>query len=654
MSLTAPPPGTAPLPAASVNEENPWPGLEAYRESDHPYFRGRQDESEELRRLVMRARLTVLFGLSGLGKSSLIQAGLFPLLGPDGVFPVYVRLDFSAPEPDLIGQVRTALTQQAAAARIETPDFEPSETLWELFHRRDRDFWNARNRPVRPLLVFDQFEEAFTLGQVDVARRTAADRFLTQLADLVEGRPPAHLKDYLDGHPDAAKTFAFSQHTYKILLALREDFLPDLETLRPRMPSVALNRFRLRRMTGHAALLVVNQAPHLVDPDVAEDIVRFVAADQARLPLAELEVEPALLSVVCRELNIKRRADRLAKITPDLLKGTRDQVLAEVYERSVKDLAPDVRRFVEDHLLTKSGFRDSIAEDNALAEPGVTQLAIDTLVNRRLIRRDMRSGILRIELTHDRLCGVIRTSRDRRVQEETQEAQRQALLADQERERQALLEAQEADRRLRDRRELKRSRIALTMIGFLLLATIGALWSANAQRKVAEQRKDDAQRAAATAREAQQEAEAQRRRAEDAVELIKHGLIIRQAALSGREQDLQQLLKSLDRNAKIRFRAHEKDLKYKNAAGDPVYQFSLYPDANTLPTGEDGVAFVTYLANHPTFQNTLMIAGAMRDFRVTWIGWGCLTRIVALVEYQDPKKTPTVTEFDMCRDLGWP
>ena len=171
-----------------------------------------------------------------------------------------------------------------------------------------------------PLLVFDQFEEIFTLGRLDSSRTEAADALLDQLADLVEGRPPAALKTWMDEHPEETSAFSFGRHHYKVLLGIREDFLPDLEALRPRMPSVVLNRLRLRRLNGEAALLVVNQAPHLIDAAVAEQVVRFVAADRRALPLADLEVEPALLSVVCRELNSKRRKLGEPKITAGLLR----------------------------------------------------------------------------------------------------------------------------------------------------------------------------------------------------------------------------------------------------------------------------------------------------------------------------------------------
>ncbi len=61
-----------------VDDKHPWPGLASFREQDKNYFKGREPDIEILLTLVNRERLTVLFGVSGLGKSSLLQAGLFP------------------------------------------------------------------------------------------------------------------------------------------------------------------------------------------------------------------------------------------------------------------------------------------------------------------------------------------------------------------------------------------------------------------------------------------------------------------------------------------------------------------------------------------------------------------------------------------------
>lgn len=643
---------------ATVNADNPWPGLLAFREADQAYFEGRQTESEDLFRLVMRERLSVLFGLSGLGKSSLLQAGLFPLLRRQNVLPVYLRLDFSSQRPDLVSQVKSAIAAQAALADIDAPAADPNETLWEYFHRQDSDFWNRRNRPVTPLIAFDQFEEIFTVGRLDNQRIEASEALLRQLSDLAEGRTPAALKAWLDDHPEHAGRFSFAQHPYKVLLSIREDYLAEMEALRGRMPSVALNRMRLQRMNGSAALRVVAQAGNLIDPPVAEKVVRFVAAGPDAAALDTLEVEPALLSVVCRELNNKRQAMHESRITESLLAGSHDQVLNEFYERSVGDLPVEVRSFIEERLLTVSGFRDSVALENALSLPGVTAASIDRLVERRLLRREERSGTQRLELTHDLLTGVVRASRDRRHQREEAERARAALLEEQERNRLALEKAQEEEKREREKRELKRTRrIAVVFALLTLVAAAGlagviqsrsALQEANRNERAARQ---EAEVQAKMAQQARQQAEDQARIAQEAVRRIRQSLLIRQAALSGEQQQLDELLSNLVQNDQIRFAATSTDLHYKSG-GKEIYKFDLFPQPDTLPSGENAIALISYLADHPTFQNTLLTAGPKRNFRVSYQGWGCLTRIVALTEYADPTKPPTVTVFDMCKMLG--
>ena len=92
------------------------------------------------------------------------------------------------------------------------------------------------------------------------------------------------------------------------------------------MPSITQNRMRLARMTGAQALsAVVKPGGRLVSQEVAESIVRFVAGGSE---LANAEVEPSLLSLVCRELNtvrlaqgrdgdLRRPAGGLARHDPD-------------------------------------------------------------------------------------------------------------------------------------------------------------------------------------------------------------------------------------------------------------------------------------------------------------------------------------------------
>ena len=81
-------------PEHAVDSQNPWLGLVSFTEALRDYFHGRSEEADELFRRVKREVLTVLFGQSGLGKTSLLQAGLFPRLRREGFLPVAIRLGF--------------------------------------------------------------------------------------------------------------------------------------------------------------------------------------------------------------------------------------------------------------------------------------------------------------------------------------------------------------------------------------------------------------------------------------------------------------------------------------------------------------------------------------------------------------------------------
>ena len=82
-----------------MDPENPWVGLSSYTEANRATFEGRDEETAELARRVRRKSITVLFGQSGLGKTSLLQAGLVPRLRGEGFCPVYLRVDYSAESP---------------------------------------------------------------------------------------------------------------------------------------------------------------------------------------------------------------------------------------------------------------------------------------------------------------------------------------------------------------------------------------------------------------------------------------------------------------------------------------------------------------------------------------------------------------------------
>jgi len=451
--------------ATTVDERNPWLGLASFTEETRAYFFGRDEEVAELARRVQRKLLTVLFGQSGLGKTSILRAGLAPRLRSQGYCPIYVRIDYGKESPEPAEQIKQAISRTArrsgqwtqAGVAVE------GESLWEFLHHRDDVLRDESGATLIPLLIFDQFEEIFTLAQSDEFGRTRAARFIDELADLVENRPPKSLEAKLDEDESGAERFDFARGDYRVLIALREDYLAPLEGLKKAMPSISQNRLRLAPMTGEQALAAVLQpGKRLVTEEVAAAIVRFVAGGAE---LAHAEVEPSLLSLICRELNDTRIAQGRDEISLDLLAGSHASILSNFYERSLADQKPAVRQVIEDELLTASGFRENIAEERLVSRfeaVGAARDALATLVNRRLLRIEERLDVRRVELTHDVLCGVVKSSRDLRREREAREATERLL-------------AEQGARELVARRALVRAR--QIAIGCTALA-IGALVAA--------------------------------------------------------------------------------------------------------------------------------------------------------------------------------
>jgi tetratricopeptide (TPR) repeat protein len=481
----------------SVDAEHPWLGLASFTEDTRAYFYGREEEVAELGRRVQRKQLTILFGQSGLGKTSILRAGIVPRLRPEGYCPVYVRIDYSPESPVPTEQIKQAIFRatQAAGAWTQPGTAVSGESLWEFLHHRDDVLRDANDKTLIPLLIFDQFEELFTLAQSDDFGRQRAAQFVEDLADLVENRAPKALEAKMDADESAAEQFDFTRGDYRILIALREDYLAHLEGLKGAMPSISQNRMRLARMTGAQALsAVVKPGGKLVSEEVAGSIVRFVAGGAE---LANAEVEPALLSLICRELNNARIAQRRPEISADLLAGSRDTILSEFYERALADQPAGVRQFIEDNLLTESGHRESLAEERVtkgLAAAGAPADTLATLVNRRLLRIEERLDVRRVELTHDVLSGVVHASRDVRVERQARDDAERKLAAQRERE-------------LATRKALVRARQIAAVCAVLAIGAAASAVFGYVSMKRAQQAEARAQETRAMAEQARGEAE---------------------------------------------------------------------------------------------------------------------------------------------------
>jgi DNA-binding winged helix-turn-helix (wHTH) protein len=155
-----------------AGDDSPYPGLAAYTEADAEVFFGRESEVVRLWRRISGHRLLAVIGPSGVGKSSLIRAGVMAH-APEGWRAVICQPG----EEPFLGLARCLARDLAG---------DPEETRQLLaFHDPDAALavvsrWRARFDEA--LVVVDQFEELFTQNPAAVR-----DDFVTLLRRLVDG-----------------------------------------------------------------------------------------------------------------------------------------------------------------------------------------------------------------------------------------------------------------------------------------------------------------------------------------------------------------------------------------------------------------------------------------------------------------------------------
>ena len=397
-----------------------------YDPADRKTFFGRDREIRSLFSLVLAERLVVVFGKSGTGKSSLLNAGLVGPLFERGYLPMTIRLSDYAQGPvaALLDGVRTAV--RAAGAEIvgaeghDVPGFFQSAEFWS----RDDDL-------LKPVLILDQFEELFTLHGPAPRRE-----FISQLAELVRGRTQRR-QPLAAADGVAAPDTSASQ--VKIVLSVREDYLADLEELARDIPGILQRRFRIGPLAAENAREAIVQPAALQDPTfdtppfeytdgAVERILTFLARRRQRdETVTGNEVEPAQLQLVCQyvEQQVRTRLTRTdgarVQVGETDLGGENQlqRILEEFYDRTLASIDVGkrrrVRRLCEQRLISRAGRRLTEAEEEIEKRHGVSADTLRQLVDARLLRPEPHLGGVFYELSHDTLVEPIQRSRKKRI-----------------------------------------------------------------------------------------------------------------------------------------------------------------------------------------------------------------------------------------------
>ena len=410
--------------------EQKYIGIAPYDENSDFEFAGRTEETWALYDRIVRNDYTVYYAASGEGKSSLIRAGLIPILRRRNYSPVYIV--FKDEELGDIDSIKDVINNRIKDILKDEHDISYEQSEWSKSYfspeqseeLRDNLWWKIRNycfkrgdEEMKPLFIFDQFEEIFTKANYEWT-----NSFFNWLEEISVDYVPTSLREIFRGEIPVKKNF-------KVLFSFRTEYLGDLDywcTQKHFIPALQDNRMCLKSLTQDGAREVINLNDAL--GKYADKIIQGCAESGS---VVENKDQPCvyalILSVVCQtlsEMPDKERDSFLESLSSNQ-DDTIDDILLRFYKKKLNEAGLDYAKDekiiadLEDAFVDEKGKR-SRRDTN---EPSLSPLKkwIERLSDKRnglikVVGRKYVNGemVKTVEFPHDRLCRAIDSFRKER------------------------------------------------------------------------------------------------------------------------------------------------------------------------------------------------------------------------------------------------
>ena len=393
---------------------NPWAGLSSYQDPENSEvqlkFCGRDNESFDLMRLIDDNIFVTLYGKSGTGKTSLLNAGVFPRLRREQYLPVSIRLGMDAIgmsfQQCILTQLNRTLEGKGHTETIDVvpmPDDEQSPAyLWSYFARTR--FVDNDESTLFPVVVFDQFEEVFR------HRRQDAEALLRQIYFMMDENRA--LSDRMvDGHP---YQYDFN---FRFVASIREDDLYRLEDSIDNcyLPDMKRCRYRLRSLSEQGArdaILIPGEG--LFKAEEQESIVKTII-NIARNKDDD-SISTNILSLICSRIFVDYQKSGAEFITPALVDTfVKGNPFERFYNEATRGFNNKEKSYIEDHLVDSTGRRNSVPESDFLLHVKNGSVLLEG--SQKILQRTSVSsdgGNYRIELIHDSFCEPLVGQKDKR------------------------------------------------------------------------------------------------------------------------------------------------------------------------------------------------------------------------------------------------
>jgi tetratricopeptide (TPR) repeat protein len=268
---------------SSLSADRPFPGLRPYRTEDQDFFFGREDQIFALYRLFDHSRFVAVVGSSGSGKSSLVRAGLLPLLARESVEPSgrTWKMVQMHPGDAPIGSLASAMVRELIAG--DEPSIAAARRQRIGFALRRSSF--GMSDALRELslgdasivLVVDQFEELFRYA----ARRQGAE-------GAEEAQRQEEATQFVQVLLAASRDRSLNVY---VLLTMRSDFIGDCANFRGLPEAVSASQFLVPSLTRdqreQAIRGPLGKAGAAIEPALVERLLNDGGDDNDQLPVLQ-------------------------------------------------------------------------------------------------------------------------------------------------------------------------------------------------------------------------------------------------------------------------------------------------------------------------------------------------------------------------------
>ncbi len=471
-----------------------YPGAQPFQGFQKDIFFGREKDIEELYELIGLEDHVILYSKSGLGKSSLLNAGILPRIKADDSFlPISIRFGAysgkgSSLPVDISGQ---AIAREAKANSILDKIIDDDGSLW--YYAKTLQLNSQHNGFI---LIFDQFEELFTYPE------KAIYDFKQQLAELIHTEIPNRFREIIgkqfekDATPILTEAELDAIHhpiEVKIIMSIRSDRMSLLHNLADFHPNILKSCYELHALNvEQAEEAILNPAfmkderfitpPFDYEDEAIETILNYLTRDRSE------KIESFQLQILCQALERKVIDQGLSKITRDELDNM-EHIYENYYEDQINLLDTDAEKqaariLIEEGLIfDEEERRLSIYEGQIYASFGFTPELLNKLVNVHLLRAEPSlKGGYTYELSHDTIVAPILKAKRKRKAEESKAAEA-AARAEREQEMAALRKLAEEERRKRIRARL----VAVVGVALAVIAITATFFAVRFAQKANQQ-----------------------------------------------------------------------------------------------------------------------------------------------------------------------